>query len=136
MPRPTALRHMHTKSAFGHIVDVGRQDDHPILCVVLDRQAIQQRGLAVRVHHLPMRHRRVRNLSPTVFMNAAAPFVNSPLQGPSCIRWLTRDDGVRISTAGHDWDETRRQQEQNLEGQPTPLSLDWRSRRNRGSNIA
>ena len=94
MPRPTALQHMHTKSAFGHIVDVGRQGDHPILCVALDRQPIQQRGLAVRVHHLPMRHRRLRNLSPTVFMNAAAPFANSPLQQPSCIRWITRDDGV------------------------------------------
>ena len=102
MPRPTALRHMHTKSTFGHIVDVGRQGDHPILCVALDRQPIQQRGLAVRVHHLPMRHRRLRNLSPTVFMNAAAPFANSPLQQPSCIRWLTIDDGVRISAAGHD----------------------------------
>ena len=44
---------MHTKSALGHIVDVGRQGDHPILLVALDRQAIQQIGLAVRANAAP-----------------------------------------------------------------------------------
>ena len=45
----------------GNIVHLGRQDNGSVLLVALDDKAIQEIDIALGIHHLPMRRRRVRS---------------------------------------------------------------------------
>ena len=47
---------------FDNVLDVGGNGNGLIMFVTLDRQAIQQMGIPLRVDYLPMRSRRIGNL--------------------------------------------------------------------------